>query len=184
MLFIIRLRGWAVVITKYEKKQAILVDFYLFSHEDDYNFAYHPIISGKETKPEKLVRYYLFSKGFRFRKNDKRYPGKPDIVLPKYNTSIFVHGCFWHGHNDCKGGEIPKTRFLFWQNKIFENVSRDKKAFIELNLNAWRIAIVWECALKNNSTINNTFNNLDEWICSGPDNLELPSNNRGPEVRS
>jgi len=141
-------------------------------------------VRSKNTKPELLVRSFLYKMGYRFRLHVKQLPGNPDVVLPKYRAVIFVHGCFWHGHNDCKGGEIPKTRFLFWQNKIFENVSRDKKAFIELNLNAWRIAIVWECALKNNSTINNTFNNLDEWICSGPDNLEVPSNNRGQEVRS
>jgi DNA mismatch endonuclease (patch repair protein) len=83
-------------------------------------------ISGKETKPEILVRKYLFANGFRYRKNDKRFPGKPDIVLPKYKTIIFIHGCFWHGHN-CKRGKLPETRKSFWKKKISQNIERDKR---------------------------------------------------------
>ena len=83
-------------------------------------------ISGTETKPEILVRKYLFGKGFRFRKNDKRLPGRPDIVLPKYKTVIFIHGCFWHGHH-CKAGKLPETNKDFWENKINSNMERDKK---------------------------------------------------------
>ncbi len=84
-------------------------------------------VLGKETKPEILVRKFLFEKGFRYRKNDKRYPGKPDIVLPKYKTVIFIHGCFWHGHN-CSAGKLPETKKEFWQNKIDSNIVRDKKS--------------------------------------------------------
>lgn len=83
-------------------------------------------ISGKETKYEILVRKFLFEKGFRYRKNDKRLPGRPDIVLPKYKTIIFVHGCFWHGHY-CKAAKLPETNKEFWENKINSNIERDKK---------------------------------------------------------
>ena len=107
-------------------------------------------ISGKETKPEIIVRKYLFSKGFRFRKNDKRLPGKPDIVLSKYRTVIFVHGCFWHGH-DCKAGKLPKTRKDFWNKKISDNRKRDFRNIMEMQEQGWHVIIVWECDLKNKS---------------------------------
>jgi len=141
-------------------------------------------VRSKNTSPELLVRSFLHKMGYGFRLHGKQLPGTPDVVLLKYRAVIFVHGCFWHGHNNCRGGEIPKTRSLFWQDKISENVSRDKKAFTELNLQGWRIAIVWECALKNKSSINNTSDNLDEWIRSGVDNLELSSKDRRLEVKS
>jgi DNA mismatch endonuclease (patch repair protein) len=95
-------------------------------------------ISGKETEPEILVRKFLFRKGFRYRKNDKRYPGTPDIVLPKYKTVIFVHGCFWHGHN-CRAGKLPETRKEFWQNKIDTNIARDKKNRQDLEKLGWKV---------------------------------------------
>ena len=81
-------------------------------------------IKGKNTKPEELVRKYLFSQGFRYRKNDKRLPGSPDIVLPKYKTVIFINGCFWHGHRDCKYFVWPKSNGEFWRNKIYSNIER------------------------------------------------------------
>ena len=84
-------------------------------------------IRGKNTKPEETVRKYLFSKGFRYRKNDKRFPGKPDIVLPKYRTMIFVHGCFWHHHQGCKIARIPDTNTAFWINKWETNKKRDDR---------------------------------------------------------
>lgn len=105
-------------------------------------------ISGKETKPEILVRKYLFSKGFRFRKNVKELPGKPDIVLPKYKTIIFVHGCFWHGHS-CKAGKLPKTNKEFWDNKIMSNVIRDEDNIRKLKAEGWFVIIIWQCQLKN-----------------------------------
>ena len=83
-------------------------------------------IIGKDTKIEVEVRKYLFSKGYRFRKNDKRYPGKPDIVLPKYHVAIFVHGCFWHRHEGCKDATTPKTRTEFWLEKFDKNVKNDQ----------------------------------------------------------
>src|SRR5690606_20085781 len=106
-------------------------------------------ISGKETKPEILVRKYLFANGFRFRKNVKTLPGKPDIVLPKYKTIIFVHGCFWHGHKDCKKSKLPETRKEFWTSKITNNIERDQGNKEELKKLGWNIIVIWECELKN-----------------------------------
>lgn len=103
-------------------------------------------ISGKETKPEIVVRKFLFKKGFRFRKNDKRYYGNPDIVLPKYRTIIFIHGCFWHGHH-CRAAKLPVTRTEFWKNKISENTERDKRNTAELKKQNWNIITVWQCEL-------------------------------------
>ena len=105
-------------------------------------------IKGKDTKYEVAVRKYLFSKGFRFRKNDKRYPGKPDIVLPKYKTVIFINGCFWHRHEGCKDATIPKTRTEFWNDKFIKNVSNDKKNVLELEKLGWTVLTIWECELK------------------------------------
>ncbi len=116
-------------------------------------------ISGKETKPEIIVRKYLFSKGFRFRKNDKRYPGKPDIVLPKYKMLIFIHGCFWHGH-DCPAGKLPETRKTFWTKKIDGNIKRYKKNISELEKRGWKVITIWQCELRNLKVRNKTLNNL------------------------
>ena len=116
-------------------------------------------ISGKETKPEILVRRFLFTNGFRFRKNDKRYPGKPDIVLPKYKTVIFVHGCFWHGHS-CSAGKLPETRKDFWIEKINGNIERDKKNISLLKKQGWKVIVIWQCKLKNRKVKETTLNNL------------------------
>lgn len=105
-------------------------------------------IKGKDTKPEILVRKYLFSKGLRFRKNDKRYPGHPDIVLPKYNTVIFVHGCFWHLHEGCRYAVMPSSNTDFWEKKLYGNRDRDKKNQNQLREMGWDVIIVWECQLK------------------------------------
>lgn len=105
-------------------------------------------IKCKNTKPEELVRKYLFAHGYRFRKNDKRYSGKPDIVLPKYKNIIFVNGCFWHKHEGCKNFVWPKNNAEFWKNKIEQNVARDKNNYRLLQEQGWHIVIVWECELK------------------------------------
>lgn len=105
-------------------------------------------IRGKDTKPEELVRKYLFSQGFRYRKNDARLPGKPDIVLPKYKTVIFVNGCFWHAHEGCKYFVWPKNNADFWKKKIESNVMRDTKNYQLLEKLGWRVLTVWECELK------------------------------------
>ena len=105
-------------------------------------------VKGKDIKPEEIVRKYLFSQGFRYRKNDKRLPGKPDIVLPKYKTVIFVNGCFWHKHEGCKYFVWPKSNSEFWKEKIESNIVRDKKQYEELKNAGWHVIIVWECELK------------------------------------
>ena len=105
-------------------------------------------ISGKETKPEILVRQFLFANGFRFRKNAKDLFGKPDIVLPKYKTVIFIHGCFWHGH-DCKRAALPATNTEFWKTKIGGNVERDKRDVLELEKQGWKVIVIWQCEIRN-----------------------------------
>ena len=110
-------------------------------------------IHGKDTKPEETVRKYLFSQGFRYRKNDRRLPGTPDIVLPKYRTVIFVNGCFWHGHEGCKYFVWPKNNAEFWKKKINTNIERDKRNFRLLTEYGWNIIIVWECSLNGSTKI-------------------------------
>ena len=105
-------------------------------------------IKGKDTKPEMIVRKFLFSKGFRYRLHVKNLPGKPDIVLPKYKTVIFIHGCFWHGHDACKYSTLPQTRVEWWKTKIMKNKQNDRYAYDLLNKFGWRILIVWTCSLK------------------------------------
>ena len=105
-------------------------------------------IRGKDTKPEMLVRKFLFSRGFRYRLNHPRLPGHPDLVLRKYRTVIFVNGCFWHGHEDCKYFRLPKTNIDFWKNKIEQNKERDKKEQCQLAAMGWHCITVWECQLK------------------------------------
>ena len=106
------------------------------------------MIKGKNTKPEELVRKYLFSQGFRYRKNVRTLPGSPDIVLPKYKTVIFVNGCFWHGHEGCKYFVWPENNADFWREKISSNIERDKRNIDALKEQGWRVLVVWECELK------------------------------------
>jgi len=108
-------------------------------------------IRSKNTKPEEVVRKALFAAGFRYRKNDKRYPGHPDIVLPKYKTVIFVNGCFWHGHEGCKYFVWPKSNTEYWQKKIIGNIERDNLTYTLLREQGWQVVIVWECELKKDS---------------------------------
>lgn len=105
-------------------------------------------IKSKNTKPELLVRKFLHKHGFRYRLHVKDLPGKPDIVLPKYKTVIFVHGCFWHGHENCKYYVVPKTRTQWWLNKIHINVLRTLNVNITLFKQGWKVLEVWECQLK------------------------------------
>ena len=105
-------------------------------------------IRGKNTKPELQVRKYLHAHGFRYKLYDKTLPGKPDIVLPKYKTAIFIHGCFWHGHKGCKYFVVPKTRTEWWLNKINSNIANDTKAVKALRKEGWKIINLWECDLR------------------------------------
>ena len=110
-------------------------------------------IKGKNTRPEEIVRKYLFSRGFRYRKNVAKLPGKPDIVLPKYRTVIFVNGCFWHMHQGCRYFVWPKHNAEFWKEKITGNAERDQRKRQELEELGWRVMIVWECQLKDDQDL-------------------------------
>lgn len=105
-------------------------------------------IKGKDTKPEMIVRKYLFSRGLRFRIQARKLPGRPDIVLPKYKTVIFVDGCFWHGHEGCRYYRLPKSNVEFWREKIERNVARDARNEAELKAMGWRVIRVWECDIR------------------------------------
>lgn len=116
-------------------------------------------IKATNTKPELLVRKFLHANGFRYKLHDKKLPGKPDIVLPKYKTVIFIHGCFWHGHTNCKYFVVPKTRTEWWLNKITTNKANDAKAVKALRKDGWRIITLWECGLKP-AKVKQTFSDL------------------------
>ena len=105
-------------------------------------------IKGKDTMPEIVVRKFLFASGFRYKLHDKRLPGKPDIVLPKYKTVILVHGCFWHGHEGCKYFVVPKTRTAWWLSKIDKNKVNDHKNMKLLRQDDWKVITIFECQLK------------------------------------
>ena len=105
-------------------------------------------IRSSSTKPELQLRHAIWHHGFRYLVNDKRFPGKPDIVLPKYRTAIFVHGCFWHGHKGCKNYSIPKTNTDFWVAKVARNQERDQEVWRQLEAMGWNVIIVWECQLR------------------------------------
>ena len=120
-------------------------------------------IRSTNTKPEMLVRKFIHAHGFRYRLHDKKLPGKPDIVLPKYKTVIFVHGCFWHGHNGCKYYVVPKTRTDWWLDKINRNIANDDKVITALQKDGWKIITLWECDLKPalvETTLNSLIKNL------------------------
>lgn len=120
-------------------------------------------IRSKNTKPELFLRSWLHSQGLRFRIHRKDLPGKPDIVLPKYKTAIFVHGCFWHYHADCREGRIPNTNSKFWQDKLSKNISRDVMHQQKLRELGWRVLVVWECELES-ANKNNNMNELAKLI--------------------
>ena len=105
-------------------------------------------IRGKDTKPELALRRALHARGFRYRLHDKKLPGKPDLILPKFHAAIFVHGCFWHRHEGCKHATTPATRPEFWQAKFRENVERDQRNIDALLALGWRVAVVWECEIR------------------------------------
>jgi DNA mismatch endonuclease (patch repair protein) len=124
-------------------------------------------IRSKDTRPEMIVRKALFAIGFRFRLHDKTLPGKPDIVLKKYKTVIFVNGCFWHGHKDCKYYVIPKTRTGWWLKKITGNQKNDLLKRSELESRGWNVIAVFECELKNdklNKTLNKIIKNIKNCV--------------------
>lgn len=121
-------------------------------------------IKGKNTKPEMLVRRFLHSQGYRYRLHAKNLPGKPDIVLPKYKTVIFVHGCFWHGHEGCKYATLPKTRTDWWKKKIQKNAENDKFNIRKLQELNWIVIEMWQCEIKQGK-INNLLTLIKKATC-------------------
>lgn len=129
-------------------------------------------IRSKNTKPEEIVRKYLFSKGFRYRKNDKRYPGRPDIILPKYKTAIFVNGCFWHMHDGCPKFIMPKSNIEYWKPKLERNKRHDIENKIALEKQGWKVIVVWECDLKKDKKDGRLMHLVEEIIENKPNGLK------------
>ncbi|NOU20389.1 MAG: DNA mismatch endonuclease Vsr [Methyloglobulus sp.] len=125
------------------------------------------------TRPEKRVRSALHRQGFRFRLHIKQLPGTPDLVLRKYKAAIFINGCFWHQHQNCKAAHIPQTRSEFWQKKFTRNELRDQKVLHQLKIMGWRAAIIWECGLSRKQQ-EDTLRRLALWLKWGGEYLETP----------
>lgn len=124
-------------------------------------------IKSKDTKPEETVRKYLFSHGLRYRKNDKRYAGHPDIVLPKYRTIVFINGCFWHMHENCKYFVLPKSNLDYWIPKLERNSCKDAQNLHALTVLGWHVIVVWECQLKKENrelTLNKLYHEIIEQL--------------------
>lgn len=121
-------------------------------------------ITGKDTKPEVMVRKWLFAQGFRYRKNDNRLPGKPDMVFSKYRAVVFVHGCFWHGHEECRKAKLPETAKEFWTEKIGRNRERDRIVRDKLEAAGWRVFVVWQCEILNRADQKERLERLSEQI--------------------
>lgn len=141
--------NWASLLRAHRKEEIPVADS-LTPEKRSWNMSR---ISGKNTKPEIAVRSLLHRSGFRFRLNQKDLPGKPDIVLKKYKTVVFVHGCFWHRHKGCPDTTTPKTRTEFWQSKFDDTVKRDKRNIVSLRKLNWKVVVVWECELKRPETL-------------------------------
>lgn len=125
-------------------------------------------IKGKDTKPEMIVRKYLFSRGLRYRVNNRKLPGSPDIVLKKFKTVVFIDGCFWHGHEGCKYFRVPKSNVDFWRHKIAMNIARDYVNGVDLRLAGWRVIRVWECDIRTRAKRDETLRRLyDEIVAPG-----------------
>lgn len=128
-------------------------------------------IRARDTKPEMLVRRYLHGLGFRYRLSPRDMPGKPDLVLPRYRAAVFVHGCFWHGHDGCRFATVPATRTEFWTAKISANKRRDAVSEEKLRSLGWRTAIIWECALRSNQS--DALQRAADFVVSGDVKIEL-----------
>lgn len=130
-------------------------------------------IRAKDTKPELALRRTLHARGFRFRLHAKNVSGRPDLVFPKHHAIVFVHGCFWHRHAGCSYATTPSTRPEFWQAKFETNVARDRKVLAKLLASGWRVAIVWECALRQPDLIDVTATFVATWLLSTDEQLEI-----------
>ena len=132
-------------------------------------------IRAKDTKPEVAIRKALFASGFRYRLHKNSLPGSPDIVLAKYRVAVFVHGCFWHMHQNCKFSRMPSTRSDFWSKKLTANVARDKRVTAELLTLGWRILVIWECHVRASRNTSELQVQLSDWIRGNALMGEYPS---------
>jgi DNA mismatch endonuclease, patch repair protein len=139
-------------------------------------------IRGRDTKPELIVRRYLHAQGFRYRVNAREMPGRPDVVLPRYRAVVQVHGCFWHGHAGCRFATKPATRPEFWSAKIGGNVDRDRRSNTALRALGWRVAIVWECALRKDSEV--SLEALVRFLRSSDPETEIGADGIYPALRN
>lgn len=143
-------------------------------------------IKGKDTKPEMIVRKYLFSRGLRYRVNVRKLPGSPDIVLKKYKTVVFIDGCFWHGHEGCKYFRLPKSNEIFWRHKIAMNYARDFANNTDLQLAGWRVIRVWECQIRTKSqrasTLENLYNAITHGLPFAPSITEYSESPSSPSI--
>lgn len=130
-------------------------------------------IQAKDTKPELTIRRLLFADGFRYRIHVKTLPGTPDLVLPKYRAVIFVHGCFWHGHDGCKYAKLPTTHVEFWRDKISKNKERDQRVRQELVSGGWRVLTIWTCSINNQAKVKETYTQVKDWILNKAEQSEL-----------
>lgn len=128
-------------------------------------------IRGKDTKPELLLRRALHRDGFRYRLHAKNLPGRPDLVFPRYKAAVFIHGCFWHGHEGCKYFKVPSTRPEFWEAKILGNRERDERRRDELEQAGWRTAVVWECATRHE--LLEAVAVLESWLLAGDKRVDI-----------
>lgn len=131
-------------------------------------------IRSKNTKPELLLRSGLHRRGLRFRLHNRKLPGSPDLVFAKFKSVVFVHGCFWHGH-DCKYFRLPGTRSDFWNQKIESNVLRDRRSKMLVEEAGWRVMTVWECALRGKSeqSLNELFDQIESWLISSKSGIDI-----------
>lgn len=130
-------------------------------------------IRGRDTDPEMRIRRYLHARGYRYRLNDRALPGRPDLVLRKRGAVVFVHGCFWHGHASCRFFRLPATRPDFWREKIESNIRRDQRVIVGLLGAGWRVAVVWECALRDEPDA--ALHHLDEFLQGSETSIEIRS---------
>lgn len=145
------------------------------------------LIRGVDTKPEIIFRKLLFAKGYRYRTHVKGIKGRPDLVLRKHNALIFINGCFWHGHENCRYYRLPQSNVDFWRNKIDGNIERDVRKFSELEKEGWRILVVWECGLKGKANIPATVDLAEKWLLSSKTGIsEVCANgiHRTPSLKS
>lgn len=133
-------------------------------------------IRGKNTRPEVMVRKILFSAGFRYRLHRRDLPGVPDIVLPRYRATIFVHGCFWHMHEGCHLAKFPNSNSLFWQRKLLGNQERDSKNIASLMESGWRVLVVWECMTRIEPLRDSLHEKIISWLHGDSQFAELPEN--------